>query len=788
MNGYEKEFIKYRGNSRVVKSQLHGKFKAAQRHFDKMLTKAARSYNQQKVNEIENMSVNNHKEFWGKLKQLGPRSSSSVPVKIKCGNEIITNEKQVLRKWKEDFSSLYNQANVEHTFNDEFLQEAIAQKSVLEAEMLHCNYIENDAINNVISDAEIDKVISKLKNKKATGEDEIPNGVIKCTGVRLFLHQLFNKCFEIGQIPTTWLNALIRPIPKGANKDPYVPLNYRAISLVSCVSKVYSGLLNNRIVGYFNELNLFPEEQNGFRKNRSCEDHIFSLSSIVKNRLAQNKSTYCTFVDLEKAFDWVNRDLLFFKLLCHNIDGKMYRAVQSLLGKTKSCIELNGCLKSDWFDITTGVRQGDSLSPTLFSIFINDLVSHLKENGPLLKMGNIEINMLLYADDMVLIGETENALQVLLNEMYKWCQNWRLKVNETKTKVVHFRTQNSPCTENIFMYGDAELEMVKQYKYLGIILDDHLNFNDCIKALADSSGRALGGIISKFKCLKNVGYETFTKLYKSGVQPISEYAAGVWGHHKALHIDTIQNRAMRYYLGVHKFAANAAIIADMGWNKPIYDRYICLSKFWNRVIQMSDDRLTKQIFMYDFSTCSKNWCSDMKKVFVKLDLEHIFHSKSLCDIEQLKTKSADLMHKNWKAELDKKPKLRSFRTYKTDMKPESYVQHCYNRQLRSFLAQIRCGILPLKIETGRFKNQPLDERMCEMCHLGKVESELHFLCECPLYNNYRDTLYGNVSIYYPNFQTLSQQSKFEYLMKYRWREVSKFIEHSWNVRRNKMYS
>ena len=120
--------------------------------------------------------------------------------------------------------------------------------------------------------------------------------------------------------------------------------------------------------------------------------------------------------------------------------------------------------------------------------------------------------------------------------------------------------------------------------------------------------------------MKNVGYETFTKLYKCGVQPISEYAAGVWGHHKAPYIDTIQNRAMRYYLGVHKFAANAAIIADMGWKKPLYDRYICLIKFWNRVIQMSDDRLTKQIFMHDYSICSKNWCSEIKKVFVNLDL------------------------------------------------------------------------------------------------------------------------------------------------------------------------
>ncbi len=127
-------------------------------------------------------------------------------------------------------------------------------------------------------------------------------------------------------------------------------------------------------------MNIFAEEQNGFRKGRSCEDHFYSLTSIIQNRLATNKSTFCCFIDMEKAFDWIHRDLLLYKLLkLYNIDGKLYRSVKNFLCKTESCIEVTKSVRSSFFPITSGVRQGDCLSPTLFSLFINDLVSHLKK-------------------------------------------------------------------------------------------------------------------------------------------------------------------------------------------------------------------------------------------------------------------------------------------------------------------------------------------------------------------------------------------------------------------------
>ena len=157
-------------------------------------------------------------------------------------------------------------------------------------------------------------------------------------------------------MPTAWQNALIKPIPKGAGKDPYVPLEYRGISLLSCVSKTYTSILNARLADFMNSNSLFPEEQNGFRKGRSCEDHIFSLTSLVKNCLVSNLPTFCAFVDLEKAFDWINRDLLLYRLLCTGIDGNFYQSIKSLLADTKSCILLKqGCL---WQPHTSRICSG----------------------------------------------------------------------------------------------------------------------------------------------------------------------------------------------------------------------------------------------------------------------------------------------------------------------------------------------------------------------------------------------------------------------------------------------
>ena len=133
----------------------------------------------------------------------------------------------------------------------------------------------------------------------------------------------------------------------------------------------------------------------------------------------------------------------------------MYNSVKALLCSTKSSVQLNCNDCTDSFDILNGVRQGDPLSPSWFSLYINDLAKHLNENGPTLSSYNPSINCLLYADDMVLIAETEEQSQKSLDMMYVWCKKWWLKVNKGKTKVVHFRPQRRKRSEYEFDYDGS---------------------------------------------------------------------------------------------------------------------------------------------------------------------------------------------------------------------------------------------------------------------------------------------------------------------------------------------
>ena len=124
-------------------------------------------------------------------------------------------------------------------------------------------------------------------------------------------------------------------------------------------------------------------------------------------------------------------------------------------------------------------------------------------------------------------------------------------MNKDKSNLVHFRPKRKQKTTVKFMFGAHEISIVDKYKYLGVYLDDHLTHDHCIKTLFESAGFALGGIIGKFKTFKDIGYNTFEKLFSTGAIPILDYGAGVWGDHNNKCTNVILNKAIRYYLGVH---------------------------------------------------------------------------------------------------------------------------------------------------------------------------------------------------------------------------------------------
>ena len=148
---------------------------------------------------------------------------------------------------------------------DDVSQELLNQKAMKETEIIQNGYECNTFLNSCLSYDELEKVISRLKNNKAIGCDGIPNEVLCNYDVTITLFRFFSIVFESGIIPAEWKKCFISPIPKCSKKDPFLPLNYRGISLLSCVGKLYSSILSNRIVSYSNICNILVDEQNGFR-------------------------------------------------------------------------------------------------------------------------------------------------------------------------------------------------------------------------------------------------------------------------------------------------------------------------------------------------------------------------------------------------------------------------------------------------------------------------------------------------------------------------------------------
>ena len=220
--------------------------------------------------------------------------------------------------------------------------------------------------------------------------------------------------------------------------------------------------------------------------------------------------------------------------------------------------------KTGWFQTPSGVKQGDVLSPTLFSLYINDLAVEIKNSDVGIHLDNITLGILLYADDIALLAESEDDLQYLLNLLKTWCHRWRLTINQKKTQIIHFRKKGTPRSKNTFLLGTSVLEYTPEYKYLGFCLDEFMTYEAGMKRLSGSAGRALGSVVNKLKICKDLGYATYTHLFEACVSPVLNYAAGIWRYKESKSSDAVQHTAIRYFLGIHKFAPILAAQGDIG--------------------------------------------------------------------------------------------------------------------------------------------------------------------------------------------------------------------------------
>ena len=341
------------------------------------------------------------------------------------------------------------------------------------------NYIINNSlrhadpdpfINRPFSASEVRSIIKGLSNHKAVGIDGLANEYFKTLLMfsSVTLMKIFNLVLDSGIIPKNWAVWIIRPILK-SNGQTDNPDNYRGITILGCLGKC---LLNARLNAYVENNAILAEDQTGFRQGYSTLDNIFTLKSIIDIYLSKKRRLYCGFIDFRKAFDKMNRTLLWQKLINLGINGKIIHIIHNIYKEAQSCLNLDGHL-SEFFRCDTGLRLGENLSPLLFSLFLNDFNQYLdkKTNGlsyihQLTKKDNnstkliVSLYALLCADDTHLLAETEHDLQNLFKVLYEYCNGNMLEVNLYKTKNIVFSSFISISMDSRLFKTESSLYMI----------------------------------------------------------------------------------------------------------------------------------------------------------------------------------------------------------------------------------------------------------------------------------------------------------------------------------------
>ena len=655
-----------------------------------------------------------------------------------------------------------------------------------------------------ITTKEVELAINRLKFKKATGFDMIPNEIMKCGKNELLapLTLLFNIILSSAIYPQDWCVGLIIPIHKKGDKSNVE--NYRGITLLSSLSKLFTSILNQRLYEYLLDQKILKTEQFGFRKGYSTIDSIFTLKSLVDKHVKSkpNKKRnllFTCFVDFSKAFDRIPREKLFVKIKQIGITGRFYSILHSMYSNDLSAVKQDyACTES--FRCYTGVKQGCMLSPTLFNLFISDLTSVINNTDIVepMRAENKSFNTLLYADDLVLISKNASDLQILLNNLENYCSDNSLTVNIDKTKLLIFNNNGKRMNNYKFQYSTTQIENVSFYKYLGLIFSAYGNFKIAKQELKKMALKALFQLKARMGLHFRTKPKITIQLFDSLIKPILLYGSEVWGVECKRNdtndvIELVHTKFCKMLLGTSKTAVNNACRAELG-RLPLYHEAVFRSiKFWNKLISKSAPELACQVYSENMkSTKPQIWNNKMKTLIEQLGYGYIW-IKQDCTISNrrflydIKQRLKDIEMQQWLSEIfldqrkniNQSNKLRVYRTFKTKYEYEDYLDEITNIKHRINFTKLRISNHSLEIEKGRHQRpyvKPKD-RVCQTCKL-ETEDEAHFLLRCPTYQMLRETLFAKMKSK-DNFDanTISQEMLFLKLInpaRKSMREISKF--------------
>lgn len=385
----------------------------------------------------------------------------------------------------------------------------------------HSELSKNTFINSdpepVILLSEIRHAIDTQKNDKTPGEDNVTNELLKSLSETLQrpLQRLFNTILNTGETPSQWSKSTIILLHKKGDKSDLG--NYRPISLMSNIYKIFSKIILNRLTKTLDEHQ--PREQAGFRKSYSTTDHIQVITQIVEKANEYNKMVYMCFIDYAKAFDSLVHSAIWRALAKQGVNEKYIQLIQNIYSKCCAKIKLEKEGKE--FPIRRGVRQGDPLSPKIFCAVLESIFQNLNWSGKGLNIDGEMLSHLRFADDIIIISDDPTELECMVNELAKESEKVGLAINSSKTKII----TNGPKQD--IVVGGEKIEYVNKFVYLGQSISFDNNVENEVQrriALAWKKYWSFREIMKN----KQVNIRVKKKLYDSAILPCLTYGSQTW--------------------------------------------------------------------------------------------------------------------------------------------------------------------------------------------------------------------------------------------------------------------
>lgn len=504
------------------------------------LIKQAKELHTSKLENELHSSVKN-KSWWATLKSFIKPCTSTVIPPLQCDDDIVSDE--TLK------ANLLN-----NFFRDQTL--LAESTSSLLPDLSNLDHLPMESIH--ISPDEVSDVLKSLSVGKACGPDAVNNKILceLASQLSVPLCNLFNASLESSYFPESWKEANVSPLFKSG--DPSLVNNYRPISLLSTIGKVFEKIVFKHLYNYLQDHNLLTPLQSGFVSGDSTVNQLTYLYTVFSEAIDSGKEIRAIFCDISKAFDRVWHKGLLFKLQSSGISGHLLNWFSSYLTRRKQRVVLPG-VYSSWTTIKAGVPQGSILGPLLFLVYINDIVH------------NIGANIRLFADDTSLFLVVENpdvaarTLNYDLNTISNWAKKWLVTFNPNKTESILFSKKKSPIIHPpIYMSGQPIVE-VQRHKHLGLFFSHDLRWNQHIDYIKSKAWTRLN-IMRRLKF--RLHRDSLAIIYTTFIRPILEYGNVLFDsctNQERDELEKINQEAARIVTGTTKLVSIQKLMQETCW-------------------------------------------------------------------------------------------------------------------------------------------------------------------------------------------------------------------------------